>query len=154
MASYNFDPLNGVIIPDTSTTLNEVQTEYQDAFGDDLITTSDTPQGVLINAETTARNNVLRIVATILNQINPNLAGGIFLDAIGALTNTKRTAASYTLIPSVTLTGSPAVIIPEGSQASLSVGGEIFQSLSTVTLDDFGVATVDFQALTSGTAVS
>lgn len=150
MASYNFDPLNGLIIPDTATTLTEVQDEYKAAFGDDLITSSDTPQGVLINSETTARNNVLRIIATVLNQINPNFAGGIFLDAIGALTNTKRTTATYTLVPSVTLTGSPTTIVPEGSQASLGAGGEIFQSLSTVTLDDFGVATVDFQALNSG----
>jgi len=150
MASYNFDPLTGVIIPDTSTTLAEVQGEYKDAFGEDLIVTSDTPQGVLINGETTARNNVLRIIATVLNQINPNQAGGIFLDAIGMLTNVQRQAASYTLVPSVTVSGSPTTIVPEGSQASLGPDGEIFQSLSTVTLDDAGLATVDFQAVNSG----
>ncbi len=105
---------------------------------------------MLINAETAARNTVLRIIATVLNQINPNLAGGIFLDALGMLTNVQRQAASYTLVPSVTLTGAPTTIVPEGSQASLGVGGEIFQSLSTVTLDDNGKATVDFQALNSG----
>lgn len=150
MASYNFDLLKGVIIPDTSTTLAEVQAEYKDAFGEGLITTSDTPQGVLINAETTSRNNVLRIIATILNQINPNQAGGIFLDAIGLLTNVQRQAASYTLVPSVVLTGSPTTIVPEGSQATLGTDGEIFQSLSTVVLDDSGEAIVDFQAINPG----
>ncbi len=37
VASYHFDPLNGIIIPDTSTTLAQVQAEYKDAFGEDLI---------------------------------------------------------------------------------------------------------------------
>ena len=150
MASYNFDPLKGVIIPDTSVTQAEVEAEYKEAFGDDLITTPDTPQGALITGETIARNTVLRILATILNQINPNEAGGIFQDAIGALTNSKRSEEKFTIVPNVDLTGVPGTIIPQGSQASLGEGGEIFASESAVTLDDSGDGVSNFKALNAG----
>ena len=151
MASYNFDVLKGVIIPDTATTQAEVVAEYEEAFGSDLITTPDTPQGVLITGETTARNLVLRLMATLANQINPNEAGGVFLDAIAKLTNIERTAQTYTTIPEVDLTGPPGTIIPQGSQASLGPNGEIFASLLAITLDSSGEGMVDFKALNSGT---
>jgi len=111
--------------------------------------TANTPQGALITAETIARSNVLRNNAAVANQINPNLAGGVFLDAIWALTGGQRLAASYSVIPGVTLHGLPGTVIPAGSQASLS-DGTLFASTSSATLDVSGNASVDFQAVEAG----
>ncbi|MHC5543543.1 baseplate J/gp47 family protein, partial [Singulisphaera rosea] len=102
-APYQYLDATGVIVPDTSSLLADVQSEYQAVFGADLIVTPDTPQGVLITAETLARTEVVNNNAALANQINPNIAGGVFLDAILALTGMQRTPASPTVVTNVTL---------------------------------------------------
>lgn len=150
MASqYQYLNQTGVIVPDTSATLAEVQTEYQAVFGADLIITPDTPQGVLITAETIARNEVINNNAALANQINPNIAGGNFLDAIMALMGVQRTPASPSVVPNVALTGVAGTIIAAGTQARTSAG-DVFESVSIVTLDGSGDAMVNFQSVIDG----
>src|ERR1700744_3487884 len=95
---YNYIDLNGVIVPDSSSILGEVQTEWQDTFGQDLIVTPDTPQGVIITGDALARIAVANNNAVLANQINPNIAGGTYLDAIWALTGGQRYVATQTLV--------------------------------------------------------
>lgn len=149
MADYNFLDATGVIIPDTGVVQATVEGEFRAALGQDLIVTANTPQGVLITAETTARANVLFNNATVANQINPNLAGGVFLDAIWALTGGERYTATNSVVPGAELLGLPGTFIPAGSQAALS-DGTLFASVSDVTLDGGGNGTVDFQAVDAG----
>src|SRR5277367_5673296 len=126
---YQYLDATGVIIADTSSLLADVQGEYQSVFGADLIVTPDTPQGVLITAETLARTEVVNNNAALANQINPNIAGGVFLDAILALTGMQRTAQTQTLVTNVTLTGVAGTVIPAGSQAQ-TAAGDVFGSLA------------------------
>lgn len=149
MADYEYLDTTGVIVPDTATVQTEVENEYKAVFGQDLVTTPNTPQGVLITAEVTARANVLRNNATVANQINPNLAGGVFLDAIWALTGGQRLGATFSTIPGVHLIGLAGTLVPAGSQASLS-DGTLFASVSDVTLDGGGNGYVEFQAVEAG----
>ena len=149
MADYQYLDTTGVIVPDTATIQTEVENEYKAVFGQDLITTHNTPQGVLITAEVSARSNVLLNNATVANQINPNLAGGVFLDAIWALTGGSRLAATYSVVPGVHLLGLPGTVVPAGSQAALA-DGTLFASVSAVTLDGGGNGYVDFQAVDTG----
>lgn len=146
---YQYLDTTGVIVPDTADVQTEVENEYKAVFGQDLVTTPNTPQGVLITAEVAARSNVLRNNATVANQINPNLAGGVFLDAIWALTGGARLAATYSVVPAVDLLGLPGTFIPAGAQASL-IDGALFESVSDVTLDGGGMGAVDFQAVEPG----
>lgn len=149
MANYQYIDSTGVIIPDTSTILAGVQAEYKSAFGNDLVVTPDTPQGVLITAEALARAEVVNNNAALANQINPNVAGGVFLDAILALTGMQRTPSTPSTIANVALTGVPGTVIPAGTQAKTAVG-DLFQSITIVTLDGTGNATVNFQSVNSG----
>lgn len=149
MADYNFISSSGVIVPDTADILTTVQDEYRAAFGADVNVDPSTPQGVLITAEVSARTGVLSNNAQLANQINPNLAGGVFLDAIGALTGLQRRAATRSVIPSVSLTGVPGTLIPAGTIARTTSGDE-FASAGAVTLDGTGAATVDFVAAQTG----
>lgn len=149
MSDYQYLTDTGVIIPDTGTLRAEVEGEYRAVFGQDLVVTANTPQGVLITAETLARSNVLQNNAAVANQINPNLAGGVFLDAIMALTGDAREAATFSLVPGVELLGLAGTVLPAGSQASL-VDGTLFESVSEVTLDILGEGVVDFQAVEAG----
>lgn len=139
----------GVIVPDTSGILAQVQDEYKAVFGSDLVVTPDTPQGVLITAEALARSQEVRNNAAVANQINPNIAGGVFLDAIMALLGVQRTPATQTVVPGVTLTGVASTTVPVGSQAQ-TPAGDIFVTLSTVVIGLGGTITVDFASVEYG----
>jgi hypothetical protein len=144
---YKYLTDQGVVIADTQDTRAMVESEYRNAFGQDLVTTPETPQGLLITAETLARDEVIRNNAALANQINPNLAGGVFLDAIMALTNSKRDPAERSTV-SCTLTGVNGAIVPEGSIIATQEGVE-FSLISTVILNG-GTATGQFQSVEFG----
>jgi hypothetical protein len=148
--AYEYLTSTGVIVADTSTTLGEVQATWQAAFGSDLIVTADTPQGVIITTQTLAQSSMLNNNAALANQINPNIAGGVFLDAIMALTFPRgRTPATKTTVVGVVLTGVASTVIPAGSQAR-TAAGDLFATQTLVTLDVSGSATVDFASVEYG----
>lgn len=153
MADYSYLTSKGVVIPDTSNILGGVQADYRAAFGQDLVVTPDTPQGVLITAQALSRTATVQNNADLANQINPDIAGGPFLDAIMRMTGMQRTPSSPTRVLSVLLTGVPNTVISAGSQAA-TTDGYVFSSISTVTLDSLtGQATVDFQSDLDGPIV-
>lgn len=147
--TYQYINSTGTIVPDTSTILTDVQAEFRDVFGQDLVVTADTPQGVLITGEALARAEVVNNNAAVANQLNPNIAAGVFLDAILALTGVERTPATKTLVSGVTLTGVAGTIVPEGSQAK-TAAGDLFETLSTVAIGSGGTVTVDFASVEYG----
>ena len=148
MANYQYVTGSGVIIADVGDIKTTVQGEYQTALGADIDLTDSTPQGELITAETAARSAVVQNNAAIANQINPNFSGGIFLDALWALTGGQRAQQTYTTAPA-TLAGDPGAIIPAGAQAATVPAGDIFQLLEAVTLTG-GTGTGIFQAVQPG----
>lgn len=95
MADYQFITSQGVIIPDTSTLRDDVESEFKSVFGQDLDVSPETPQGALITMEVENRDAIVRNNAELANQINPDLAGGIFLDAIWALMGGQRFDATH-----------------------------------------------------------
>lgn len=149
MADFSYIESTGTVLPDTDDLLTTVQGEFRNALGDQLSLDPATPQGRLIATEVDARDTFLRNMAALANQINPNLAGGAFLDAIWALTGGQRIAATRSVVPAVQLNGVPGTLIPAGTQAQTAAGA-LFESLSDVTLDGTGAAAVDFRALEYG----
>jgi uncharacterized phage protein gp47/JayE len=148
--SYEYNALTGVIVPDTADTREEVAQEWRDAFGrSDLDVSAHTPQGVLITAETLARQGAARLTAEVANQINPNAAGGIFLDALCALMGLERRRATYTTVQGVTLTGQPQTNIPAGARAQTEAG-DTFALVSGVLIGASGTATGEFRATEPG----
>jgi len=146
---YNYIALTGVITTDTGEINTEVQNEYKSIFGQDLNTSPNTPQGMLITAETLSRVALADNNAALANQINPNLSGGIFLDSLLALLGSQRTTATYSTTV-CTLTGVENTVIPAGVQISDS-NGDIFQSIVQVTIPTGGTLTgVAFQAVNTG----
>lgn len=149
MSDYQFVVQTGVIVPDTADILAEIEANYRSVFGADLSVDPETPQGILINAEAIARAEVVRNNAAVANQINPNLAGGLFLQAIAALTGLAPAPATPSVIPDVTLAGVAGTNVPAGVQAR-TAAGDIFESVSGVTLGAGGTAAVNFQSVATG----
>lgn len=148
ISPYKYIDSTGIIIADTSVILTEIQDEFLVTWPD-LVVTSDTPQGVLIAGETIARSAVVNNNAAVANQFNPNIAGGVFLDGLLALTGMQRTSSTPTSVSSVTVTGVAGTVIPAGSQAQ-TAAGDVFQSITLVTLDGSGNGSVNFQSMVEG----
>lgn len=148
MADYIYQDSTGIIIPDTATTQADVQNEYKTVFGSDLVVTPDTPQGILITAEVLARDSVIDNNAQVANQINPNYAGGVFLDAIWALTGGSRVAATHSTV-TATLGGVIGTLIPAGTRARTSAGDE-FETLTSVTIGVGNTITANMQSVETG----
>lgn len=149
MADYKYLNETGVIVPDTETLLTEVETEWRTALGEQLVTTPDTPQGVLITSEVVARETVVANNAALANQINPNIAGGVFLDAICALLGLERTPAVATRVLAVTLGGVVGTTVPAGSQAR-SIAGDLYATTVAVIIGTDGTVLVDMLAVDAG----
>lgn len=147
MANYQYINETGTINPDTSTLLQEVQDEYRAVFGNDVDVSGSTPLGVWIAAEVEARSNVLTNNAVVANQINPNLSGGVFLDAVSGLTGLERGKETRTTV-TANLAGVPGTIVPAGSQARTATG-QVFESLSAAVLVA-GTVAVEFRAIEYG----
>jgi uncharacterized phage protein gp47/JayE len=150
MADFNYIVSTGVIVPDTSETRSGVEAEWRAALGQDLPVTSETPQGAMITMEVESRDAVARNNAELANQINPAIAGGIFLDAIWALMGGGRRGATRSIIPNVQLNGAANTPIPAGSLATVEITGEQFRLVSTVVLDSTGSALGQFEAVELG----
>lgn len=146
---YNYLTSTGVIVADTSTVKSEVQGEYVDAFGPSLLLADDTPQGRLIDIETTGRDGIMRLAAEVANQINPNINSGIFLQSVCALHAITASASTYTVIPGVVLAGTVGTIIPSNSRIA-DANGNFYATISQVTIGGGGTVSVDAQALVAG----
>ena len=113
---------NGVVIPDTASVQESVQNEYTEALGSDLSLEESTPQGRLIDVETTARINTLGFNATLANVIvNISMAAGPALDAWGANFGVPRKGATASQV-TATVTGVVGTNITRGSQAQDTQG--------------------------------
>lgn len=150
MADYQYITDQGVIIPDTADIRSEVESEWRAAFGDDLVTTPETPQGVIITLMTQARDAVARTNAANANQINPDVAGGVFLDALMSFTGGERRAATRSTISGVVFSGVPGTVIPAGSRAIASASSAIFLSDFMLTIGLSGSVTGSMTALETG----
>ena len=146
---YDYVTAQGLIVPDTSSTLTTVQGFWTTAFGANLVVAPSTPQGVIISTEVTSLNATINNNAVVSNQINPNYAGGVFLDAILALTGTQRVSQTQTTVAGVTVTGVSGTTIPQGSQAQ-TAAGDLFATTSTVVIPSGGSTTVNFASVAYG----
>jgi len=146
MADYQYQIDTGVIVPDMSQTLSEVAAEFRAVFGQSLSVDPSTPQGMLITRIAEMRDSVARNNCDVANQINPNVAGGVFLDALIGLHFGQRRAASKSTV-TATVTGTNGTIIPKGSVAKTTLGAR-FETMYAVTIS--GSTSVQMQAIETG----
>jgi len=147
---YNPIDNTGIVVVDTSQIKSEVQQTYLTALGDDLYLGDESPQGVLISVQTAERVGAVSAVANAVNQINPNVSEGVFLDAICALSGIQRSPGTFsTFSVNPTVTGVPGTLIPAGSLA-VTPQGDRFQTTASVAIPALGSITVPFIAVERG----
>lgn len=147
---YTYVDTTGVIVPNADVIQAEVIAEYQNTFGADLNTDPSTPQGMLITIETLSRIAVADNNAALANQINPNLAGGVFLDALLQLTGAQRIPSTSSTVD-CTITGVSGTFIASGSQIASNDGLTIFESINNVTIPGSGtISNIPFRSVNDG----
>ena len=140
-ASYNYILDTGTVQADTAALLAQVQQEWITALGANLNTDASTSQGTLIATEVLARTSVMKNNAEMANMINPNLANGVYLDAICAFLGIGRGANSSTIAYGVPITGNAQTSIAAGSRVQ-SPNGDIFSIQTTTIIPSGGSTTV------------
>lgn len=147
-SNYTYLDNAGIVVPDTSTIKETVQTEYQTALGLEVSLEDATPQGRMIDIETDARSGVIENNALIANLFNIRMAYGLALDALGANFGLERQAATSSRV-TATVTGVENTVIPAGSQAATE-SGDIFYAENNITIPAAGTITATFLSLEKG----
>lgn len=98
---------SGIIVPNTDNVISKLQTEWINQFGAQLSLDSSTPQGRIIETQAMVRKGTLGACAMVANQLNPNQAFGIFLDAHGAFFGVNRPSGRNSEILNVLMSGTP-----------------------------------------------
>ena len=145
---YEYNTLQGIIVPDTGTVQTDVENEFQSNFGADMDMSASSPQGRLIEMETLSRIGVVSLCALIANQINIDYATGQYLDAIGAFYGVSRHGATKTRVLA-TVSGVNGTIIPAGSIAK-TTAGDSFYLESETTIPPTGNTQSYFLSVESG----
>ena len=145
---YDYITGQGVIVPDTSTVLTEIQDTFKVVFGQDLDLAATTVQGRLIEMFQRNRTFCIQICAMVSNMLNLNRATGFVLDDLGSLFLIERQPATYTTT-TVVLSGVPGTIIPAGTRLQ-TTDGNIFVNTQAYALNDEGSATAQYRATETG----
>lgn len=119
MAQVTFNQKTGVVVPTTRKVREDLARAVQDAMpaaanGDPVNVDSTSPLGQIVDlmtAEIEAKNSE---VAFLANQYNPDIAHGIFLDALANLYGLQRKVSEPTVVV-CTCTGLRGTVIPYGA---------------------------------------
>ena len=145
---YDYVTGQGIIVPDTSVILADIQNEFKSIFGEDLDLTATTPQGRLIEMFQRNRTFCIQICALVSNMLNLNRATGFVLDDLGSLFLLERHPATHTQT-TVVLTGVVGTIIPAGTRIQ-TTDGDIFENTQQYIIDEDGSVNAIYQSQETG----
>ena len=127
---------NGIVAPTTDEVLAGVWELLKTAFGSNLNTAMNTPQGQLATSITAVIQNERNKWIQLMNQIDPRYSTGIWQDAIGELYFIDRQSQTFS-IAEIRLYGLNGTIVPTGYRIS-DVAGNIWETTSQLIIDSTG----------------
>ena len=155
MAQVSFDEKNGVVIPSTREVREDLAQAVQDAMptaanGDPVNVDSASPLGQivdLVTAEVEAKNAEIGYLS---NQFNPDVAHGIFLDALANLYGLERKVSEPTVVV-CTCTGLRGTVIPYGAIVEDDNGNQLRHIVvAGATIGDSGSVETTFATVDHG----
>lgn len=142
---------NGFLTPAESAILAGVLADMNAAYGGNMNEALNTPQGQQASSLTAIIANCFALFLKYTNLVDPALSSGRMQDAIGYIYFLIRNKAQPTVV-TAQLAGAPNKLIPFGSLAQ-DTNGNIYSSLTNLTLNSSGLGTVEFAALVPGPIV-
>ena len=139
-------------IPNFFDIRSQIAANFVAVFGNELNTDSNSTTGELIDLISNSFLQLYQLLQAVDLNGYVQQAQGQSLDNLLALINVFRPQGTQTVIPNVTLTGTPGTLIPAGSQAA-TASGNIFYSANDATIGVGGTALVNFIAQSVGSII-
>ncbi len=139
---------NGFIAPSEADILAGILGDFNEAFGGNLNTALETPQGQLSTSLAAVLGYANDLFAFYVSQVDPAYSSGRMQDAIGRIYFLERKAAEPTTVQCV-CTGAAGVIIPTGALA-LGADGVIYRCTAGGTISGAGNVTLPFACTVDG----
>lgn len=128
--------------------IDEINALFIQQFGTDWNTNPASPNGQFVNGLATQKILNQNALLFLFQLYNPSTSQGLWLDAICSLSGIKRKSATNSTAI-CTCYGSAGTIIPANSQIK-STSGDLFNSVSTATIDSSGSVQIEFIAQQTG----
>ncbi|KGE06446.1 hypothetical protein LA03_31595 [Burkholderia gladioli] len=125
--------------------LGRLEAGFRVIYGDDIDLSPDSPDGQAIGLFAQGLADINELGATIYRAMDPDYAGGKWLEQRVAYAGLKRRGAKYSRMPSVILQGTPHRVIPAGAVVS-DPQRVRWQLMADVTLNDAGSGRGDFRS--------
>lgn len=139
---------NGFTAPTESEILAGVQADQRAAFGADLTSALETPQGQLAMSETAVIGDMHAQLLEVFNGVDPAFASGRMQDAIARIYFIERLPALGTVV-TATCYGKTGTVIPAGSQAK-DGSGNLYVALADGVIPAGGSVEIAFECATTG----
>ncbi|KUZ98082.1 hypothetical protein WI40_13840 [Burkholderia ubonensis] len=114
-------------------------------YGDDIDLSPDSPDGQAIGLFAQGLADINELGAAVYRALDPEYAGGKWLEQRVAYAGIRRRGAKYSRMPSVILQGTPHRVIPAGAVVS-DPQRVRWQLMADVTLNDAGSGRGDFRS--------
>lgn len=124
----------GLVIKSLEVIREEMNTALRTKFGQSIDLGERSIFGQIVGILAEREALIWELAEAVNSAQDPDKATGAALDAICTLTGTFRPPASFSTVVG-TLTGTPATVVPSGSQASLESNGNRFETLEDATIE-------------------
>lgn len=138
----------GIIAPSTDEVISGLWELFRNAFGQDLNTAMNTPQGQLVTSLAAIITDERNQMITLLNQFDPRYAQGIWQDGLGYIYFMTRKQATHSSVMLV-LNGLAGVTIPAGTVFNDDNGNK-WQLTNEATIAQDGKVSVHAQCVSAG----
>lgn len=138
----------GVAARSLASYVQQLQTAFRDALGEDLDVAAESPQGQLIASFALILAEQDEALVGVSNGLSLSRALGTQLDDLGSMLGIDRLLATYSTV-TATLTGTAATIVPAGSRARTSAG-VVFALVNDATIGAGGSVMATMRATETG----
>ena len=138
----------GIIAPSTDEVISGLWELFRNAFGQDLNTAMNTPQGQLVTSLAAIITDERNQMITLLNQFDPRYAQGIWQDGLGYIYFMTRKQATHSSVE-IVLTGLAGTTIAAGALFN-DVNGNTWQTTQKTIIGNDGSATAHALCTRSG----
>lgn len=132
MADYGVTP-TGFNNKPLSVIVEEMQNDFAARFGSELDTSSESPEGTMIESVSQVAKNLWDVAEEAYGSFSPNLAGGVGMSNLAILNGIQRKAAQYSTV-TVQFTGDAGIVVPAGTQVSDVSGEYIYETETELTM--------------------
>jgi uncharacterized phage protein gp47/JayE len=138
----------GLVVPQESDILTGVLADYNDAFGGNLNTALETPQGQLASSTSAIIAACNALFARFVNQVDPDTADGFMQDGIARIYFLDRSPGAPTNVACACL-GAFGTVIPVGAEAQ-DTSGNRYVCTDGGTIPVSGTTTLNFANVVDG----